>query len=94
MSNSAARNTERGTSGFEFATAGILKERSELFSIGLASAFMIDVFANDLMAGAPLAKLSKLVLRVLAFVICADAGVDRNAHLLPTYGTKRPLIPR
>jgi len=34
-------------------------------------------------AGAPMAQLPQLVLRVLAFVIGANASVNGDAHLLP-----------
>jgi hypothetical protein len=48
----------------------------------LPASFMVDVFLHHRMAsvGAPLPQLPQLVLRVLAFVVGRDAGVDSYAH--------------
>src|SRR5262249_21424477 len=68
----------------ELALVGILEQLGEsLAGLGTFSAgFVVDVFMHDRMTGvgAPLPQLPQLVLRVLAFVVGTNAGVDSYAH--------------
>src|SRR5262245_59234417 len=49
----------------------------------LTAALLVDVLVDDLVPGvsAPCTQLAQLVLRILAFIICADARVNSYAHL-------------
>jgi hypothetical protein len=64
---------------------GILEQQGELLAVlgALPAAFTVNVFVGELVASAsaPLPQLPQLVLRVLAFVVGADASVDSYAHL-------------
>jgi hypothetical protein len=57
----------------ELALVSILEQRSELLAVlgALPAALVVDIFVQELVAsaGAPLAQLSELVLRILPFVV-------------------------
>ncbi len=61
-----------------------VKHGRELWALvgAFATAGVVDELSDDLMVrgDTPVSKLTKLVLLVLAAVICADAGVNRHSH--------------
>src|SRR5215472_7509683 len=70
----------------ELASRGAGKHRTELLSVldSLAAILMLHVFADDGVAHAraPITQLPQLVLGILPFVVCRNAGVYRNSSII------------